>query len=1133
MSFKQLRNTIFIAAALSIQANAALFAQSAMQAGTKKAAVPKGIIKTAATTRSMSAPVQPVQPFAQMQELETGFITVPDNVQTSVYWYWMSDNISREGVIKDLEAMKKVGINRAFIGNVLIGEVPRGKVKILSEEWWEIMHTALKTATRLNIEIGIFNSPGWSQSGGPWVKPEQAMRYLTSSQMILKGPMLYAEKLKRPAKDFQDVRVIAYPVADDYGSDLLQLKPNLTSIPETDKLSAISDNNDQTGISFKSGQPYTIDIAAAEAYTARSVTLIPLQSAMTLEGDIQVKKNGEYVTIKHFIADRSNDQLNVGFKPYGPAAISIPETTAKDFRIVFSKVSPKAGISELKISSSPVVEDYIEKTLAKMWQTPFPLWTAYQWPSQPPVTDQKYIIDPAKVTDISRYMNADGSLNWNVPAGTWMIERTGMAPTEVRNSPASPEGTGLEADKINKEHITAHFDAFLGQILKRIPAEDRKTWKVTVEDSYETGGQNWTDGLIEKFRASYGYDPTPYLPVLQGRVVGSADLSDRFLWDLRRFIADKVAYEYVAGLREVSHQHGLTTWLENYGHWGFPGEFLQYGGQSDEIGGEFWSVGDLGNIENRAASSSAHIYGKTKVSAESFTSADPAFSRYPSQMKQRADRFFTEGINNTLLHLFIQQPDERLPGVNAPFGNEFNRHNTWFEDMDIFLKYLKRCNMMLQQGRYVADVAYFIGEDAPKMTGVQDPKMPVGYSFDYINAEVIKTRLTVKKGRLTLPDGLSYGVLVLPKLETIRPDLLLKIKELVVQGAVVLGPMPVRSPSLQNFGKADQQVQALASELWGKINGTTIKVHHLGKGMVIDGMDLQEVMSLIKVKPDLYISRAEDAERTGVPVGAANPDPADSLLFIHRTLKDGELYFISNQKNAPVKIDARFRVGGKVPELWDPVSGSIRNLPAYTQNAGITAVPLELDATGSAFVIFRKDVMVKAANAEKTNYPLPVQTMTVTSPWTVTFDKSMRGPAWPLVVKTLTDWAQSTNDSIKYYSGAAVYRNAVNLVQPAKGMQVMLDLGSVSAIAKVKVNGIDAGGVWTAPYELDITKLLKSGKNELEIKVTNTWVNRLIGDSKLPEEQRKTWLSLNPYNPASRLQPSGLLGAVRLKMIKY
>lgn len=321
-------------------------------------------------------------------------------------------------------------------------------------------------------------------------------------------------------------------------------------------------------------------------------------------------------------------------------------------------------------------------------------------------------------------MAEDGTLTWDAPEGEWVILRMGMTPTGTTNSPASPEATGFEIDKMSREHAAAHFDAHMGEILRRIPAEDRKTFRVVVQDSYETGGQNFTDGMIEEFKTRYGYDPTPYLPVYEGVVVGSQEASDRFLWDVRRMVADKVAYDYVGGLRDVSHEHGLHTWLENYGHWGFPGEFLMYGGQSDEIGGEFWSEGELGDIENRAASSCGHIYGKRKISAESNTAAAAPFTRYPRMMKQRSDRFFAEGINNTLLHVYISQPDDREPGINAWFSNEFNRHNTWFSQMDVFTAYLKRVNFMLQQGLNVADAAYFIGEDAPKMTGVTDPRSP-------------------------------------------------------------------------------------------------------------------------------------------------------------------------------------------------------------------------------------------------------------------------------------------------------------------------------------------------------------------------------------------------------------------------
>ncbi len=1047
-----------------------------------------------------------------LQSIQDSFVHIPDSVQTSIYWYWISGNISKEGVVKDLEAMKKVGINRAFIGNIGLAENPYGKVKMFTPEWWDILHTALKTATRLNIQIGIFNGPGWSQSGGPWIKPEQSMRYVTSSQVMVKGPFLFHKKLVKPQENFQDVKVLAYPVANDYDADISELKPVLSSVPAVDSLGNLTDHNNKTGIHLTARQSFSLTFDVKTPYTVRSIIITAVKNEVRLEGDIQAKVGDAYVNIKHFNIDRTNAALNTGFIPFGPAALSIPATTSNSFRIVFTKVSSNTDLAEVKLSATPMVENYMEKTLAKMWPTPHPFWEAYQWSPQPAETS-KYIIDPTKVIDVSKYLAADGTLDWKVPAGKWIIERTGMTPTNVTNAPAPPEGQGREVDKMSKEHVAAHFEAFLGEILKRIPAEDRKTFKVTVEDSYETGGQNWTDALIPEFKQAYNYDPVPYLPVLQGKVVGNEDMSDRFLWDLRRLIADDVSFKYVGGLREISHKNGLTTWLENYGHWGYPGEFLQYGGQSDEIGGEFWSEGDLGDIENRAASSSAHIYGKIKVSAESFTAGGNPFARYPVMFKKRGDRFFTEGINNTLLHVYIEQPqDTLLPGMTTPFGVEFNRLNTWFFDMDILLKYLKRCNMMLQQGQYVADAAYFIGEDAPKMIGTTDPAMPQGYSFDYINGDVIKQKLTVSNGKLLLPNGISYSILVLPKLKTIRPELLQKIKELVAQGAVILGPKPERSPSLASYPEADKQVLNTANELWGDVNGTTVKVNHYGKGLVLDGMTMQEAFDLIKVIPDLKITKS------------------DSILFIHRQLSDGSMYFVSNQKNVPVKIETAFRISGKSPELWNAIDGSIRDLPAYNDNGAVTSVPLQLAPYESAYVIFRKNA--GKGDTTKTNYPEPQKVIELKQPWVVNFDSKMRGPAKPVIFNTLTDWSKSENDSIKYYSGTAYYHTTFNAGKIVKGASYLIDLGMARAIAKVTVNGVEVGGAWTYPYQVDITKAIKPGVNKLDIKVVNTWVNRLVGDAMLPAAQRKTSVLFGP-DPRNGLESSGLIGPVSIKEIVY
>ena len=875
--------------------------------------------------------------------IEQGFRSIPDSVQTGVYWYWISDNISKEGVERDLEAMKVAGINRAFIGNIGIDGIPYGDHKLLSSEWWEVLHAALKKATELNIEIGIFNSPGWSQSGGPWVKSSQAMRYLASSDTIVAGPGCMQLTLPSVGKDEQDVCVIAYPALDK---------------PVAEKSWAINK---------KSGQSSSSVLVFDKEATVRTL-IYRVNTPFKTTAKLWVKKGGKEELLRQFVIDRSNPALNVGFVPYAPVVISLPETSASQFRLEMSEEGEAAG--NVTLTSSPMMERYPEKSLAKMFQTPLPMWDDYLWEKQPAVSDASLMVSPDAIKNVTEF-SKNGVLDWEVPEGKWVIRRMAMLPTGVTNSPASPEATGPEIDKMSKKHVAFHFDAFIGDILKRIPEVDRKTFKVVVQDSYETGGQNWTDDMISVFKERYGYDPVPYLPVLEGTVVGNPDISDRFLWDLRRLIADRVSYDYVGGLRDVCHQHGLTTWLENYGHWGFPGEFLQYGGQSDEIAGEFWSEGSLGDIENRAASSCGHIYGKRRVWAESFTSGGPAFGRYPYQMKQRGDRFFTEGINSSLLHVYIHQPfEDREPGLDAWFGNEFNRKNTWFSQMDVFTGYLKRCNFMLQRGDYVADVAYFIGEDAPKMTGICTPELPAGYSFDYINGEVLLQRASVEDGRIVLPSGMKYRLLVLPQLETMRPEILQKIKELLQAGACVIGPAPKYSPSLSDYPAADRKVQALASELWGD---QTESVRTIGKGrLFMPATSLQPVLEALNVKPDMRVN-------SGTPV-----------LFIHRATDEGDIYFISNQSENPVDINPSFRVAGKLPELWNPLTAEIRLLPEFTCADGVTTVPVRLEGFESSFIIFRKKGTPVKTTAR--NYPVKEVLATVTSPWQVDFEKGKRGP---------------------------------------------------------------------------------------------------------------------------------------------
>lgn len=1051
------------------------------------------------------------------KEMETVFINPPDSIQTSVYWYWISDNISKEGVENDLISMKKAGINRAFIGYIGQDDVPYGKVKIFSDEWWNILYAALKKATELDIEIGIFNSPGWSQSGGPWVQADEAMRYLSTSELHVKGPQKLIKKLEKPVETFQDIKVIAYPEPKFYEQIFDSNTGKVKSSPKATGLSKLVDKNAATGINFPANGDFIIDFEAKVPFTARSLSITSITAPINNPAELQLKESdGTYRTVCAFQIDRFNAELQVGFKPYAPVVVSFPSVTAKSYRVVIKNVNPEMGLTEVELSSAPRVERYPEKTLAKMFQTPLPYWKEYQWREQPEPGEDDAVIDASQVIDLSDMLAADGTLNWDVPEGNWVILRTGMTPTGVTNAPASPEATGLEIDKMSKKHVEKHFNAYIGEILKRIPEADRKTFKVVVQDSYETGGQNFTDDFLADFKERYDYDALPYLPVYNGFVVNSELESDRFLWDVRRMVADKVAYDYVGGLRDVSHKHGLHTWLECYGHWGFPGEFLMYGGQSDEIGGEYWSEGELGDIENRAATSCGHIYGKTKISSESNTVAGGSFSRYPALFKQRTDRFFAEGINNTLLHVYISQPyEDKNPGVNAWFGNEFNRKNTWFGQMDVFVDYLKRSNYMLQQGLNVADAAYFIGEDVPKMTGITDPELPVGYQFDYMNAEVIEKYMTVKNGLIILPHGTQYRILVLPKLETMRPELLAKIKQLVNEGAVVLGPAPKRSPSQQNQPEADQQVARIAAELWGDVDGVKVKSRKVGNGLIMDGLTMTEAFAMINCVPDCKLP--ED----------------NSVHYGHRTVNGAEVYFVSNQTDKTTMVTPEFRVSGYQPELWNATTGTIRELPAYVQLKNTTSVPLKLAPYESVFVVFCKKARKAKAQGMEANYPEPTVFADLNQPWKVQFNPSQRGPEKPVIFDKLIDWTQSSDDRIKYYSGTASYEQNFNVEALPNEENILLGLGDLTAMAKVYVNGKYAGGIWTPPYQLDITDFVTQGENTLRVEVVNTWKNRLIGDLSLPDKKRKTWCPVNEYNANSSIQASGLFGPVTVSTVKY
>ena len=1102
--------------------------------------------------------------------LDQEFVNPPTDSRPWCYWYWINNNISKEGVTKDLEAMAEVGIGTALIGNQYFADGDKGPVPMLSEEWWDITVHAVREGKRLGVDIGLFNCPGWSQSGGPWIKPEQSMRYLASKEIQVSGPLSFNQVLPAPEGDFQDVAVLAIPVSSRVDKPFSALNPKVRSLPKIENAQHLVDGDLSSSASLaisKKQKKQQLDFELSEPFTAQAVALQPKNGIFMADVTISAWVDGQYKVIQTGKYDRRRKARNAGPMVDGALYLSLPPTKSDRFRIVFSNFRTSrgdegTGFAEIEILSAARVEYAVEKQLGKMYPRPTPKWEDYQWPAARTDLDVSSFIDPSKVYDLTDRMDDEGRLVCQIPKGDWVIQRIGMLPTGVKNSPAAPNASGLEVDKMSREHLDSHFDAFVGELLTRLTPEEKTAFKYVVADSYEQGSQNWTDDLQSDFEAKYGYDPMPFLPVFSGRVVQSPEASDRFLWDLRRMIADQLADVYAAGLKERSNEHGLKTWLENYGHWGFPGEFMRYGGACDMVAGEFWATGGLGNIECRSAASTAHAYGKKVVYAEALTSGQN-WELTPYKMKARGDWAFTEGINHFVLHVNIQQPDDQMPGINAWFGTEFNRHNTWYYEGKDWIDYLRRCHVLLQEGQHVADFAYFIGEDAPIMSGTRQPEQPVGYDFDFINAQVLLERMSVENGRWTLPDGKSYAVMVLPPLKTMRPAVLKKFKELVAAGGILYGEAPEHSPSLQDAKQADALVQSIAKEMWQGMKAGDNGIKSFGNGKVIQGVELASVMQSINL-----------------PTDVSNIDP-EAVLWTHRQSEDLDIYFVSNQKKKVVELEPIFRVSSELePELWHADTGRIEKTAHFKAVENGIQVPLQLNPAGSVFVVFRKTdekvsnpvvdvkgpkfLSIVSENGSEFAYataagsyalkradqsveqfkvnPLPKPLVLSRKGWTLEFMPGRDMPS-SIALDTLGFWTDHEKLSVVHYSGTGGYCTTFEVADDQvgqQGLRYLLDLGKVDPMARVWLNGQDLGLLWKPPFTVDVTEHVKVGKNELKVDVTNLWSNRLVGEMQYPDafpgEGPRTfkpkWISKRKLKENRAIQPSGLAGPVQIKAIR-
>jgi hypothetical protein len=728
-------------------------------------------------------------------------------------------------------------------------------------------------------------------------------------------------------------------------------------------------------------------------------------------------------------------------------------------------------------------------------------------------------IDPARVIDLTTKLAPDGVLTWDVPEGEWTILRTGCTLNGTRTRCGVPGDDGWDSDPLRAAAIEHHFKNTAEILLDDVGDLAGKTFRSVQIDSWEINIPNWSQTFLMDFRRWRGYGAEPYLAALSGNIVGSAEITNRFLHDYRKTLADCVAENYFGRFTALAHARHCLNQSEAAGPCypkTMPLDGLKNLGRCDIPMGEFWQDetwkinGPI--INGKQTASAAHLYGKRLAAAEAFTSF-LQWTDSPASLKPTADRAFCEGFNWFFIFSTATQQGTGTPGAEFHAGTHFNPKITWWNRAKSFTDYLARCSYLLQQGLSVADVCYYNGDGAPNLVESKhvDPSLGLGYDYDVCNAEVLLTRVAVRDGRIVLPDGVSYRVLVLPERKAMPVEIVRKIRDLVAAGATVVGPKPEKDTGLKDYPKCDEDVMQVASEVWGPCDGKTVTEHRFGKGRVVWGKKLRNVLAADQFPPDFeYTGGASDA----------------FVDFIHRRADGAEIYYLANRNGREESVRGTFRVGGKVPELWDPVTGETRNAAGYAIAGGRTNVPLLFAPHGSMFVIFREAAPM--AKAEGNNFPQLKPEQELAGPWTVRFDPKWGGPE-SVPFERLMPWTKRPEDGIKFYSGTAAYQIGFDLAEASRrpNRQIYLDLGAVRDLAEVRLNGKSLGTVWTAPWRVDITEAAKPTGNSLEIAVTNLWPNRLIGDAALPVEKRLTRTNIDLSKDQPLLE-SGLLGPVRI-----
>ena len=1102
-------------------------------------------------------------------ELQRGFISPPDSAAPRVWWHWMDGNITKEGIKLDLEWMHRVGLGgfQIFDAAHKTPQVVDKRLAYMSPEWKDAFKYAILLAEKFGLEEAIAGSPGWSESGGPWVPASQGMKKYVWSATRMSGGKPFHGKLAHPPvttgpfqnipptdawpgsqpipQYYADSVVVAYrkPVDD---IPIESLHPKMTASDGAPDYAMLADGDlakaTKIPIPPNVGQSAWIQYEFRKPQTIRAVTFVinnrdAIQAAVDGIGapdtGVEASDDGQHfheiAKLTRIAGDTGDDSDDAPEYTLG-----FPPVTAKYFRITFIRTPPPpppywiVGADLLtfggKIAPAPTDYDICELVLhagarVNRWEEKaafIALPDLYSLAT--PHVEASQAIAKSDIIDLTSKMQADGRLDWTPPAGEWVVLRFGYSLLGTYNAPATAEATGLEVDKLDRRFVKQYFDRYLDSYVETVGPNliGRKGIRYVINDSWEASSQNWTDNMIAQFRKYRGYDPIPWMPVLIGQIVESAEASDKFLWDWRKTLADLVAEEHYGQLEATLHERNMGHYGESHEEGrAFVGDGMEVKKFNEVPMGAFWTqtpgVNRIQygyNADDRESASVAHIYGQNLAAAESLTATAAPWAWSPATLKPSVDQELLNGINRIVIHESAHQPLlDKAPGMTlGPFGQWFNRNETWAEQAGAWITYLARASFLLQQGRFGADFVYFYGEDS-NLTAIfykKAPDIPAGYGFDYINADGLIHELSVADGHIVTLSGMSYRVLGLdPYSRHMSLPVLRAIYKLVEKGAVVAGPKPNDDPSLADDAA---EFRELKDQLFGDGTG----MHRVGNGIVYAGYDLGSVSRALKIRADFDYSRPESDAR---------------LLFVHRKLSDGDIYFVANRGDRTESVDAFFRVTGKAPELWRAEDGKMEPA-AFKMEDGRTTVPLKLEPWGSVFVVFLQ-------STTETSRTLPTKHETdlahVDGEWTLTFQAGRGAPA-SIEVSKLESWSHHPDAGVKYFSGIGTYTRIIhaNAEWFKKGTRLLIDLGDVKNLAEVSINGKSLGIVWHAPYRVDATAALKPGSNEISIKAINAWVNRLIGDRQPDVTTPVTFADVTPYKADSPLLDSGLLGPVTI-----